>query len=130
GRPRPRAARRGRAVALNKRPFRRGPGRAPVFRKKSPTGFFETRLGWRPGTAPSVVRPRLTPGPLTFWGARARSREGPNVLSCAHDRKDRAGMGRVNERPGGGAGGLGGRYPRLHLGGTRHFAIGLTGVGS
>jgi hypothetical protein len=25
-------------------------------------------LGWRPGTAPSVERPRLTPRPLTFLG--------------------------------------------------------------
>ena len=36
-----------------------GEGRFPLF--------SGTRLGWRPGTAPSVERPRLTPRPLTFW---------------------------------------------------------------
>ena len=35
---------------------------------RSGEGLNEIRLGWRPGTAPSVERPRLTPRPLTFFG--------------------------------------------------------------
>src|SRR4029077_12279892 len=41
-------------------------GWEPVFGKDH-AAEIALRLGWRPGTAPSVERPRLTPRPLTFW---------------------------------------------------------------
>ena len=61
-RPRSHRARRARVHELSTRPL--PPGRASTF---------GIRLGWRPGTAPSVERPRLTPRPLTFWERRILS---------------------------------------------------------
>ena len=59
-RPRPHRSRRARLQHVTHSLSRAGEGRRRTLR---------TRLGWRPGTAPSVERPRLTPRPLTFLPA-------------------------------------------------------------